>query len=92
MTDRPGFAVAALFAGAAMNVAASYLLIPHYGAMGGAIATSAGLVLSNLLMVLRIYGKMGIDSTAIGLPSTGVRQGAAIGASKPPRLPANLLK
>jgi len=92
MTDRPAFAVGALFAGAVLNVVASYLLIPHYGAVGGAVGTSAGLMLSNFLMVLRIYTTMGIDSTAIGARPREAGHGAATGASKAPRLPPNLLK
>jgi O-antigen/teichoic acid export membrane protein len=67
MTDRPGFAVAALTAGALLTLSASYLLVPTYGAVGGAVAVSAGLVLSNLMMVVRIRASIGIDSTAIGI-------------------------
>jgi O-antigen/teichoic acid export membrane protein len=69
MTDRPRFAVQALLAGAAVNIALSYVLVYHYGALGAAIGAFAGIAVSNVLMVLKIHRELGIDSTVIGLRS-----------------------
>lgn len=67
MTDRPHFAVWALLAGAAVNVAGSALLTPAYGAAGGAVSVSAGVILSNCIMLVGIRRMLGIDASAVGL-------------------------
>jgi O-antigen/teichoic acid export membrane protein len=73
MTNRPKFAVLALFSGAVATVVCSYVLVPKYGSLGGAFSASAGMVLSNAMMVVRIRRTIGIDSTAMGLSRVRVQ-------------------
>jgi len=51
---------------AALNVALNALLIPRWGIEGAAVATSSSMVLWNLLLAIRVYKRLGLDSTALG--------------------------
>jgi O-antigen/teichoic acid export membrane protein len=58
---------ASLGAGAAANVALSFLLAPRWGAEGVAVAYAVGMIIWNGWAVAALYRKTGIDSTAFGL-------------------------
>lgn len=47
------------------NVALNILLIPHYGGLGAAIATSVTLIVWNAVLCWCVYTRMGVVSTAI---------------------------
>ncbi len=60
-----GVAISAL-----INVALNLLLIPYYGVMGAAIATSASIVLWNVYLAKMLAIKTGIFSTVLGKKQT----------------------
>lgn len=52
---------------AACNITGNALLIPKWGIEGAACATTAGVVLWNVLMVIRVHRRLGIHSTVFGV-------------------------
>ena len=50
---------------ACANVALNLLLMPHYGGLGAAFATSITLMIWNAVLCWRVYTRMGVNSTAI---------------------------
>ncbi len=54
----------------ALNVALNFLLIPVYGAVGAAIATSVSMVTWNIILVYLVYKRLGIFPTALGRTGT----------------------
>ena len=59
----------AIFVGAlVLSIGLNVLLIPQYGALGAAIASSSALAAWNLAMWLYVRRTVGIDSSAIALP------------------------
>ena len=69
MTDRINFTVQAMVVGFVVFLILALTLAPRHGALGAAIAASAGVVISNAIMVWRIRNLLGIDCTALGLKS-----------------------
>lgn len=49
------------------NASLGALLIPHFGAAGGALATSAALLIATAYCSLRLHAATGIDTTLYGL-------------------------
>jgi len=54
----------------ALNVALNALLIPVYGAVGAAIATSVSMVTWNIILVYFVYKRLGMFPTALGRTGT----------------------
>jgi len=51
---------------AAVNVVLNTILIPLWGIEGAAIATVAGLIIWNIILLMRVRKKLGLNSTAFG--------------------------
>ena len=62
-TAAKGIALAAL-----MNVVLNLWLIPKFGMIGAACATASSLVFWNVILWVAVRHKLGIDSSAVGLP------------------------
>jgi len=57
-----------IFVGAlVVSVALNVLLIPHFGAVGAATASSAALIAYNLVMLIYVRRAIGIDASALSL-------------------------
>lgn len=67
MVGEAGRATLAIAAGAVLNLGLSGALIPGYGAGGAAVATSASLMLTNLLMVSMLWRRRRLRSAALRL-------------------------
>jgi O-antigen/teichoic acid export membrane protein len=65
MTRHERDAAVGVGSGVALNVVLNALLIPQWGAEGAATASSLSMIARNLLMVLLVYRRLGIHSTAI---------------------------
>lgn len=52
--------------GAIVNLVLNMVLIPLWGVIGAAIATSAALIIWNILLVYWVYKRTGLRTTAIG--------------------------
>lgn len=62
----------AIFAGAlGVSLALNLLLIPRFGMVGAAIASTAALISWNLAMAIFVRRTMGVDATALALPPHG---------------------
>ena len=55
-----------LFVSAVVNVVLNAVLIPQFGVVGAAVATATSTILWNVLLIIEVYRKLGIDSTAFG--------------------------
>ncbi len=53
-------------AGVLTNVILNALLIPRWDIAGAAIATGTSLILWNVLLVILVRRRLGVDATAIG--------------------------
>lgn len=60
---------AGMAAGILLNLVLAVLLIPTLHSVGAAAAASVGLGVSNLILVVITRRRLGIDSTALGLPA-----------------------
>lgn len=67
MSGRTGGTLTGVTAGLAVNVILGALLIPTYGALGAAIAMSAGIVVWNLSMLAMVRRRYGFDPSLIGV-------------------------
>jgi O-antigen/teichoic acid export membrane protein len=67
MTGNQRLAALGITVGALVNVLVAVALIPSLDAEGAAIAATASLILSNVLLVLLLRRSLGVDSTALGL-------------------------
>jgi O-antigen/teichoic acid export membrane protein len=56
--------------GACVNIALNLMLIPMFGMIGAAVATSIGVVTLNVINVAQLAGGSGIDSTVLGFIGT----------------------
>jgi O-antigen/teichoic acid export membrane protein len=54
-------------ASAVLNVVLNLVLIPRLGIVGAALASSASLVLFNVVLVVRVRFSLGLDTTVFGL-------------------------
>lgn len=66
MTGHQDDTLKAMAAGVFTNVALNALLIPRWDIAGAAVATGASLILWNLLLVILVRHRLGLDATAIG--------------------------
>ena len=66
MSGHEKFTAISIGASAIVNVVLNALLIPPWGVVGAATATSTSIVLMNILMAVWVYKKMGIHSTVLG--------------------------
>jgi len=66
MTAYERVAAVSIGIGAALNILFNATLIPIWGLEGAAIATASSTVVWNALMVIWVYKKLGIHSTALG--------------------------
>ena len=66
MTGHERDAAMAVGIAVVLNVIFNAALIPHWGAEGAAVATSSSMMAQNLLMMLLVYTRLGIHSTALG--------------------------
>ena len=51
----------------ASNLLLAVALVPTYGAIGAAWAAAAGVTLSNVMMVVTVWRRYGVDATVVGL-------------------------
>ena len=63
MTGRQKQAAYVLAISAALNIVMNYMLIPHFGIEGAAIATAVSLMLWNIALILYIRKKINLNST-----------------------------
>lgn len=68
MTGRQQAALTITCIALAVSASANLLLIPRFGVLGAAIASSLCVATWNLLMLAYVRRKLGIDASAIGLP------------------------
>ncbi|HEY7600040.1 MAG TPA: polysaccharide biosynthesis C-terminal domain-containing protein [Candidatus Limnocylindrales bacterium] len=68
MTGQQRLAALGTAAGALLNVIVALALIPVLGTVGAAVGAALSLTLSNGLMVIAARRRLGLDSTAAGLP------------------------
>jgi O-antigen/teichoic acid export membrane protein len=66
MTGHQKQAAAGIGAGALVNVALCWLLVPVWGLQGAAVAATVSVILWNVLLAWVAHRKLGIDSTALG--------------------------
>lgn len=52
---------------AVINIILNYLLIPKYGAIGAAMGTGTAILFKNFLLWFRVYKRLNIDSSILGL-------------------------
>ncbi len=57
--------------GALTNVTLNAALIPMWGIAGAALATALSLIAWNVVLALRVYQRLGLDSTALGIYRRG---------------------
>lgn len=50
----------------ALNVILNAILIPRWGIAGAAVTTASSMILRNLWLLVQVYRRFGIDSTALG--------------------------
>lgn len=67
LTGRQKVALAIFCLALAVDGSLNFLLIPSYGAVGSAIASSTAAILWNLAMLIYVRRTLGIDASAIGL-------------------------
>ena len=66
MTGKEKKAALGILVGAASNMVLCLFLIPPYGIIGAAVATTTSTVIWNLMLVYYVRTSLGIDSTIIG--------------------------
>lgn len=66
MTGHERYTAASVTVSAILNVIGNLILIPRYGIEGAAIATASSTIFVNLVKVLWVRQKLGIDATALG--------------------------
>ncbi|MEO8860766.1 MAG: polysaccharide biosynthesis C-terminal domain-containing protein [Ginsengibacter sp.] len=66
MTGNQRFSIYSLAMGTAINLILNFILVPKYGIMGSAIASSASLITWNLMMYYFVRRKLDIRTTAFG--------------------------
>jgi O-antigen/teichoic acid export membrane protein len=59
--------------GAISNIALNLVLIPRYGILGAAIATTTSMMLWNGILVFEVWSKLEIDPTVFGLRRRGAQ-------------------
>jgi O-antigen/teichoic acid export membrane protein len=67
MTGHQKFSITSLLVGTVANIILNIILVPQYGLIGTAIATSASLVLWNLLMLVFVNRKLKIHATVFAV-------------------------
>ena len=71
MTNRQHEMLIIGLASMAVHVSLATLLIPSFGAAGGAIAVAGGILLGNAAMVWRVWSGLRIDATVLGFNAPG---------------------
>ncbi len=66
MTGHERYTVSAITVSSVITVLLSALLIPRWGVEGAAIATTISLLVWNILLIVQVRRRLGIDSTALG--------------------------
>ena len=66
MTGHEGYNAASVAASAILNVIGNALLIPRFGIDGAALTTASSTIFVNVVKVLWVRQKLGIDATAFG--------------------------
>jgi O-antigen/teichoic acid export membrane protein len=67
MTGHETRTAIAVTIGAFTNIALNLILIPRYGILGAAVATTTSMMLWNGMLVLQVWSKLRIDPTIVGL-------------------------
>jgi O-antigen/teichoic acid export membrane protein len=67
MTGHEHFAARGFGLGAASNLLLNAVLIPPFGIVGAAVATSTSLVVWNVMLAIYVYRLLGLHSTALGV-------------------------
>jgi O-antigen/teichoic acid export membrane protein len=73
MTGHQDDTLKAMAVGVFTNVALNALLIPSWDIAGAAVATGASLIVWNLLLVILVRRRLGLDATALGLIANNFR-------------------
>jgi len=68
LTGNQVAALLILFGTLVLNIVLTCLLAPSFGVLGSAISTSCSVSASNILMCFIVRRRMGIDTSALGLP------------------------
>jgi O-antigen/teichoic acid export membrane protein len=66
LTGHERYTVRGVGAAAVVNVILGFLLIPVWGGVGAALATTTSLVTWNVLLAIWVYRRLGIRATALG--------------------------
>lgn len=77
MTGHQDDTLKAMIAGVLANVILNALLIPRWDIAGAAIATGASLILWNVLLVVFVQRRLGLDATTFGSKQISMGQGKA---------------
>jgi O-antigen/teichoic acid export membrane protein len=67
MTGHERYTVSAIAVSSLTTVALNAFLIPRWGIEGAAVATSISLLVWNLILIVQVRRRLGIDSTVFGL-------------------------
>lgn len=66
MTGKQRQAAVGITVGAVLNLALCAVLIPSLDTIGAATAAAAGVIVSNMILVVATYRQLGIHATALG--------------------------
>lgn len=67
MTKNEGAAIKAAVLGFVTLITVAYISIPEYGAVGGALSFSSGLLVTQLVMLAYVATRVKVDSSIFGL-------------------------
>lgn len=70
MTGHEKITTVGVVSGAVINIVLNFLLIPKWGIEGAAFATSISMIIWNVILVIWLYKKSGINSTVLGKTKT----------------------
>ncbi|MBI4773115.1 MAG: flippase [Deltaproteobacteria bacterium] len=68
MTGKQQYVTVTVGASALLNIVLNAILIPPYGMVGGAIATSVTMMIWNAILTLTVYRQLGINPTIFARP------------------------
>ncbi len=75
MTGHQDDTLKAMIAGVLANVILNALLIPHWDIAGAAIATGTSIILWNVLLVVFVQRRLGLDATTFGRKRISMEEG-----------------
>ena len=66
MTSHEKDTLIALAASTIVSIILNSLLVQHWGVEGAAIATTTSMILWNIILIIQVRRKLGIDPTILG--------------------------